>query len=252
MSIFERSWGSRRPFRLAAAFAAIACAASAALVVACGTSDPGSGATGDGGTSGQDGASSGTDSGDPAEQDTDGGIFMSHADAGCPVKYAGPNPGTVAVSVPRAGATGVAWDAPAKALTVDGQYANSIVTDGEQTSLLRVTGYGFNLPASVTIKGVVVQLKRRGDNKVVDGNIELWLDGVPGDRPKFVASGWPTNIGTHHYGQEVDTWGSNLTPELVGRPGFGTEIWAKRREDAGTGPVAAEVESLLMTIWYCD
>ena len=215
------------------------------LLVACGSSD--SGATDGGGGTGTDG-SNGPDA---AEQDSDSGIYMSHADAGCPVKSAGPRPGTVAVSVPRTGAAGIAWDAPAKALTVDGQYARSVVTDGEQTELLRVTGYGFDLPATVTIKGVVVELKRQGD-KIVDGNIELWLDGVASNRPKFVASGWPTQIGTHHYGQEIDTWGNDLTPQLVGKPGFGTEIWAKHREDAGTGPGAAEIESLLVTVWYCD
>jgi hypothetical protein len=250
VSLFERSWGFSRIFRLAAAAAAIAGVASAGFVVACGSSDGGSTATDDGGASGDGGT--GIDSGDPAEQSTDGGIYMSHADAGCPVKYAGPNPGTVAVSVPRTGATGIAWENPGNALTVNGQYARSVVTDGEQTELLRVTGYGFNIPANVTIKGIVVELKRQGENKIVDGNIELWLDGVASDRPKFVASGWPTNIGTHHYGQEVDTWGNDLTPELVGRPGFGTEIWARRREDAGTGPVPAEVESLLITVWYCE
>jgi hypothetical protein len=224
--------------------------ASAGFVVACGSSSDTSDTSGEGGPGVEGDA--GVDGGDPAEQTTDGGIYMSHADAGCPVKYAGPNPGTVAVSLPRAGATGVVWSNPANALTANGQYARAVVTDGEQTELLRVTGYGFKIPANVTIKGVVVELKRQGDNKVVDGNIELWLDGVASARPKFVASGWPTAIGTHHYGQEVDTWGNDLTPELVGRPGFGTEIWARRREDAGTGPVPAEVESLLVTIWYCD
>ena len=218
-------------------------------MLACGSSDDG--ASDDGGTTSDDGGT-GIDGSDPIEQN-DGGIFMSHADAGCPVKYAGPNPGTVAVSVPRPSATGIPWQNPANALTVNGQYARSVVTDGEQTELLRVTGYGFKIPANVTIKGVVVQLKRQGaDQRIVDGNIELWLDGVASDRPKFVASGWPIKIGTHHYGQEVDTWGNDLTPELVGRPGFGTEIWAKRREDAGTGPVPAEIESLLITVWYCD
>jgi hypothetical protein len=252
VSLFERFRGFSRAFRVLTAGAAIGGASAAAFVVACGSSDGGSGATDDGGATTGDGGT-GTDSGDPAEQTTDGGIYMSHADAGCPVKYAGPNPGTVAVSVPRAGVTGgIPWTGPANALRVDGQYARSVVTDDEQTEILRVTGYGFNIPANVTIKGVVVQLKRQGENKIVDGNIELWLDGMVSDRPKFVASGWPTAIGTHHYGQEVDTWGNDLTPELVGRPGFGTEIWAKRREDAGTGPVPAEVESLLITIWYCE
>jgi hypothetical protein len=250
VSLFERSRGFSRGFRLVAAAAAIAGLASAGFVVACGSSDGGAAADGEGGTTGE--AGSGVDSGDPTEGVPDGGIYMSHADAGCPVKYAGPNPGTIAVSVPRTGATGVPWAGPANALTVDGQYARSIVTDGEQTELLRVTGFSFKVPANVIIKGVVVELKRQGDNKIVDGNIELWLDGVASDRPKFVASGWPTKIGTHHYGQEVDTWGNDLTPELVGRAGFGTEIFAKRREDAGTSPVPAEIESLLITIWYCD
>jgi hypothetical protein len=251
VGLFERSGGISRVFRLVLTAAAIAGVASAGVLVACGSSDGGSGATDDGGSTGSDGGS-GADTGDPTEQETDGGIFMSHADAGCPVKYAGPNPGTIATSVPRPGATGIAWQSPANALRVDGQYASAVVNDGEQTELLRVTGYGFVIPANVTIKGVVVELKRKGDNKIVDGNIELWLDGAPSDRPKFVASGWPTNIGTHHYGQEVDTWGNDLTPELVGRAGFGTEIWAKRREDAGSGPVSADVESLLITIWYCE
>lgn len=225
--------------------------AAAGVAVACGSSDDAAPAE-DGSTS-EGGPGTGDGSVLPPDDDSDGGIFMSHADAGCPVKYAGPNPGTVATSVARNGVNGgIAWESPANALTTNGQYAKSVVTDGDQTELLRVTGYGFNLPANVTIKGVVVELKRQGANEVVDGNIELWLDGAPSDRPKFVASGWPTKIGTHHYGQEVDTWGNDLTPELVGRAGFGTEIWARRREDAGTGPVAAEVESLLITIWYCE
>lgn len=219
---------------------------------ACGSDTAGSIPDGDAGTGGDDGATAGDTSEPPDDEQTDG-PFMSHADAGCPLKFAGPNPGTVATSVPRAGAaTSIAWETPENALTVDGLFARAVLDDDQQSEHLRVTGYGFALPANVTIKGVVVQLKRKGENAIVDGNIELWLDGAPSDRPKFMASGWPRAIGTHHYGQEVDTWGNDLTPEIVGKPGFGTEIYAKRRVDAGTGPIAAEVESLLITVWYCD
>lgn len=221
------------------------------LSVACGGSDSGSAVIGDDGGAAGDGGTG--DGGSPAEGDTDGAVFMAGNDAGCPVKYAGPNPGTIAESIPRPGATGgIPWQNPRNALTVDGAYAHADVNENQQTELLRVTGYGFNLPATVTIKGVVVELKRKGANKIVDGNIELWLDGMPSSRPKFVASGWPVAIGTHHYGQEVDTWGDTLTPALVGKPGFGTEIWALRRADAGTGPAPADVESLIITIWYCE
>ncbi|MDB4934424.1 MAG: hypothetical protein JWP87_1396 [Labilithrix sp.] len=231
--------------------AAIGGAVAGAFVVACGGTDGGGDATdtNEGGTFGD----AGTDPGDPPEDLTEAGIFMSHADAGCPVKYAGPRPGTIAQSIPRTGVTtGKAWNDPSGGLSIDGQYASAPLADGEKTELLRVTGYGFDIPANVSIKGVVVQLKRQGGTRIVDGNIELWLDGVASDRPKFIASGWPIKVGTHHYGQEVDTWGNDLTPALINKPGFGTEIWAKHREDAGAEPATAEIESLIVTIWYCD
>ncbi len=221
------------------------------LAAACGGSGGGTANIGDDGGSGEGGASDGGSP--PAEGDTDGGIFMAGNDAGCPVKFVGPNPGTIAESLPRPNATGgIAWQSPMNALTIDGAFAHADVSDDQQTELLRVTGYGFTLPSTVTIKGVVVELKRKGANRIVDGNIELWLDGVASSRPKFAASGWPVGIGTHHYGQEVDTWGDPLTPALVGKPGFGAELWARRRDDAGTGAAPADVESLLITVWYCD
>jgi hypothetical protein len=233
-------------------FVALATALGAGLAIACGGSDGGSAVIGDGGGTAEGG--SGDDSGgSSAEGDTDGGIFMAGNDAGCPLKFAGPNPGTLAESIPRPDATGgIPWQNPMNALTVNGAFAHADVDVDQATELLRVTGYGFNLPATVSIKGVVVELKRQGQNKVVDGNIELWLDGVASSRPKFVASGWPVAIGTHHYGQEVDTWGDTLTPAIIGKPGFGTEIWARRRDDAGTGPAPADVESLIITVWYCE
>lgn len=236
-----------RALRLAVTAAALAGGVAAGFVVACSSTASSSDVTGDGGSEAGSGAGGSTSPDDV----TDGGPFMAHQDAGCPLKYA-TKPGTVASSVARTGARAKAWNNQAGALKVDGTYAQVVLGDGEQSELLRVTGYGFEVPAAATIKGVVVQLKRQGENKIVDGNIELWLDGKASDRPKFMASGWPTSIGTHHYGQEIDTWGNDLTPDLVGKPGFGTEIWAMRREDAGTGPATAAVESLIMTIWYCE
>jgi hypothetical protein len=231
--------------------AAICAVGTGGLAVACGGSDRGTAVIGEDGGGGEGSARDG--GGTPAEDDTDGGIFMAGNDAGCPLKFAGPNPGTLAASIPRPDATGgIAWQSPMNALTVNGAFAHADVSNGQQTELLRVTGYGFDLPSTVTIKGVVVELRRQGADQIVDGNVELWLDGATSSRPKVFASGWPASIGTHHYGQEVDTWGDPLTPALVGKPGFGTEIWARRRDDAGTGPAPADVESLLITIWYCD
>jgi hypothetical protein len=227
-----------------------AVAVAVAVVVACSSSSAGDGGSGnDAGNAGSDGGS--PDSGNPGDDDGDAG-FTTNADAGCPLEFQGPKSGSVAASVPRAGSTSVAWSDPEKALTVDGMFAHVMLDVDQASEHLRVTGYGFSIPEAASIKGVVVELKRQGNNQIVDGNIELWLDGVPSSRPKYVASGWPVAIGTHHYGQEIDTWGDDLSPELVGRAGFGTEIYALRREDAGTGAVEGDVESLLITIWYCQ
>lgn len=230
---------------------AIAGVTMAGFVVACGSSSDDAPPAGDDGGMALGDARFATDSSEPPDDESDA-QFMTHADAGCPLKFQGPKAGTIAESIPRTGSPGVAWTNPGGGRNVDGMYASASLDIGQGSEHLRVTGYGFNIPPTVTVHGVVVELKRKGNNQIVDGNIELWLGGMPSDRPKFVASGWPTNLGTHHYGQEVDTWGNDLPPDLVNRNDFGTELYALRRQDAGTGPVSADVESLLITIWYCE
>lgn len=179
---------------------------------------------------------------------------LNGVDAGCPIKSAGPASGTTATSIPGNGAGTIAWGSPENGRTIDGLFATATLDSEQATERLRITGFGLTIPATAKIKGVEVEFKRQASNLGVgDGNIELWLDGTPSDRPKFLAPGWPRQIiGTHHYGQAVDTWGNDLTPELVGKPGFGVEIYALRQADAGTGPVDAKVESMRMTIFYCE
>lgn len=180
---------------------------------------------------------------------------LNGVDAGCPVKADGPRAGKTAASLPRAGVTGIAWSAPENARDLDGKLARATLGLGQSSEHLRITDFGFAIPASATIKGVEVELQRQaGDTGIGDGNIELWLDGTPSDRPKFLANSWPrTIVGTHHYGQAVDTWGNDLTPELVGKPGFGVEIYAIRQEDAGSEQaIEARVESMRVTIFYCE
>jgi hypothetical protein len=149
---------------------------------------------------------------------------------------------------------GLAWSAPSSARSVDGQFATVTLGPDQGSELLRVTDFGFALPSTATIKGVVVELQRQAsDQGIVDGNVELWLDGQESARPKYVVTGWPTTIvGTHHYGQATDTWGDPLTPALVAAPGFGVELWARHQDDAGAASLEARVESMRITLYYCE
>ncbi len=217
---------------------------------ACGSSS-GTGGPADGGA-----AEGSTLPGDDAATDDphDPHDPLNGVDAGCPVRSDGPRAGQIAASVPRAGAAGIAWARPESARDLDGQLARVTLDLGQSSEHLRITDFGFAIPASATIKGVEVEFKRQaGDTGIGDGNVELWLDGAPSDRPKFVATSWPRVIvGTHHYGQAVDTWGNDLTAALVGKPGFGVEVYAVRQGDAGGAAIEARVESMRMTIFYCE
>ena len=236
---------SARISRISLLFGGLALLAGAGLAAACGSSTTGDAATDGGAAEGSALPDGATD--DPHDP-------LNGVDAGCSVTSDGPRAGKTAASVPRTGATGVAWTAPANARDLDSQFARATLDLGQSSEHLRITDFGFAIPAAATIKGVEVEFERQaGDTGIGDGNIELWLDGAPSDRPKFLASSWPrTIVGTHHYGQAVDTWGNDLSPDLVARPGFGVEIYAIRQEDAGAGPIEARVESMRITIFYCE
>jgi hypothetical protein len=235
------------PTRFGALFV-VAAAAGASAAAACGGND-GTAVTSDDGGAGSEGGGV-LVPGDSGTHDPLNGV-----DAGCPVKAIGPRSGGTAASLARPNVTGgLAWGSPSAARSPDGQSATVTLAPDQGSELLRITDFGFTVPSTAKVLGVEVELMRQAsDTGIIDGNIELWLDGAASDRPKYLATAWPrTTVGTHHYGQAVDPWGNDLTPELVGRSGFGVEIWARRQEDAGTMPLEARVESMRMTVFYCD
>ena len=62
---------------------------------------------------------------------------------------------------------------------------------------------------------------------------------------------WPKSIvGTHAYGQAVDTWGIDLYPADVNKPSFAAKVSVKRAADA-VGPVTAIVDSLKVAVHFC-
>jgi len=107
-----------------------------------------------------------------------------------------------------------------------GAYA-SATTTYRNTNLLRLTGFGFNIPANATIKGVVVHVKRktsttasgthdhklrlvynnsqRGDNKASTESLE-----------EYYINKW--------YGDITDDWNASLTPSIVNNSSFGVDI----------------------------
>jgi len=232
-----------RKVRAAAACAAVVASTFATCLGAC---------------SGTDGASS---SGSIVPDDDggaspDGGATGARADSGCAIQKVGPKSGTVAVSVAREGVTtGLPWGSPEAALTpADDAFARVTLAEGQESEMLRITGFGFVVPEKATVLGAVVEFKRRAEDAgIVDGLIELTFSGGrTSGRPKFMASAWPrVQVGTHHYGAPEDRWGNDIFPADVMSPEFGVEIWAKRQADAGADPLEALIDSMRIEVFYC-
>ncbi|MBX3223495.1 MAG: hypothetical protein KF795_23480 [Labilithrix sp.] len=228
-----------------AIFAALALSASAAVVFACGSDTPASPAEADsgGGATDKDG---GTDA--PSGEDAGG----NRAPTGCLLKTTDYTIGTKADNVARTDIqNGVDWTDVDGALSEDGQFASVTLEEGQESSELRVSGFGFTIPDTAETWGIEVELKRRAvDGGVEDHQINVEVEGKP-TRFKYVKGPWPTSIvGTHAYGQAVDTWGINLFPSDVNKATFAAKVSVKRAANI-VGPVTAIVDSLKIAVHFC-
>ncbi|MBX3213348.1 MAG: hypothetical protein KF850_15030 [Labilithrix sp.] len=228
-----------------AILAALALSASAALVFACGEDTPATPAEPDGGSGGEAGSP------DDASSDEDAG-GGNRAPTGCLLKTTDYTIGAKADNVARTDiANSVDWSDVDGALSEDGQFATVTLDEGQESSELRVSGFGFTIPDTAETWGIEVELKRRApDGGVEDHQIHVEVEGKP-TRFKFVKGPWPTSIvGTHAYGQAVDTWGINLFPADVNKESFAAKVSVKRAADA-VGPVTAIVDSLKVAVHFC-
>ena len=226
-----------------AIFAVLAFAASAAAVLACGEQTPATPGS-DGGTGNETGASPDA----TAEEDAGG----NRAPTGCLLRTTDYTIGAKAENVPRADAPNAAnWTNVEGALSEDGQFASVTLEEGQESAELRVRGFGLQIPDTAETWGIEVELKRRApDGGVEDHQINVEIEGKP-TRFKFVKGPWPKSIvGTHAYGQAVDTWGIDLYPADVNKPSFAAKVSVKRAADA-VGPVTAIVDSLKVAVHFC-
>jgi hypothetical protein len=224
------------------AIATAAVVASAAIFSACSEETTGSSTV-------SDGVSSGTEAGSPADATTSSG---QRAPTGCVLETTGFMVGAKAESAPRADVPNAAsWNDVDGALASDGKFATVTLAEGQESSRLRVSGFGFAIPDSAETWGIEVELKRRAlDGGVEDHRIDLEIEGKP-TRFKYMNGPWPTSIvGTHAYGQAIDTWGVDLLPADVKKPTFAATLTVKRGSNA-TGPVTAIVDSLKVAVHFC-
>ena len=251
----------------ALAFFAIAAAAGGTLCfLACSSDEtPATSSSSSSGTTSGNTGSSGNSSGEGGSNVSvpDGGTLSS--DGKCIIWCTPYQKAGKIESLKRADVTGKqnAWTNPGGGLQQDAELATVTLAEGEESEYLSVTGFDFSaITDERETWGIQVELTRQSDDGGAgDALIEVIIDGQQ-DRvrkkilenkknPSGLAS-WPRlQIGTHHYGQALDTWGTNLNPADVRKPTFGARIAAKRLSGISSAPVTATVDSLKVSVCYC-
>src|SRR3990167_7960964 len=161
---------------------------------------------------------------------------------------------------------GTVWTNPTNALTSNDSRAT--VTVGTNTSaLLAVHTFGFNVPSSAKILGVLVEIEKseaaatdnmadeavvliNGIDTIYDSTSSLYVTSTTAisDNKADTSTEWPITGSEAYtsYGGSADLWGATLTPAIVNSSGFGAAIAA----DGDNAGAIAQVDHIRMTVYY--
>jgi len=183
-------------------------------------------------------------------------VLVTAVQTAMPVQAAssGPNSGSTTADDSSIGA--IAWSTPSNALTQDDAYATASLTKVNQIShYLKVTGFGFSIPSSATIKGIAVEVDRfastgTGGTRVSDNSIRLVKGGAISGDNKASASLWPSSDTDTYlsYGNSTDLWGLSWAPADINNASFGVAISAKK--DGSNGNRNAYIDHVRITVYY--
>ena len=169
------------------------------------------------------------------------------------IEISGPTSQTAAYTaesvIPIAGSYGAPWDADQH--PVSGyHWWNTSTPEGTYSNYISFQGFGFSIPATAAILGIVVSITKCGiaNNPASfnqDYSVKLTVDGAPSGTEHALVGNWSEgrntgeiaeNLKTYVYGSRTDTWGITPTPAMVNSPGFGIALSAESMGNPGSYP----------------
>ena len=118
------------------------------------------------------------------------------------------------------------------------------------TQYLLLVGFGFTLPANVSIDGIRVDVDRKSEYStenqwIKDHHVRLVRNYVIGEKESASSDPWEDDFTVAQYGGLGEKWGHHWTSADVGDPGFGVAISA-HSSMAGI----AYVRSVRLVVFY--
>lgn len=144
-----------------------------------------------------------------------------------------------------------AWVNVSNALTDDGSVSRSDMFSGAQqfTQYLKLTNFGFSIPAGASILGVSASIDRASsvaNNLVSDQVVSLVKGGTVSGDNKAVGTNWTTTFSVATYGGAADMWGLTLTADDVNASTFGIVLQAVKSSLFDS----ANVDTISLTVYY--
>jgi hypothetical protein len=150
-----------------------------------------------------------------------------------------------------AGTGTIPWTVAGSSASFTGVESTSKVSEW-----LEATNFGFDIPATATILGVVVKITEganvnNGTDGVNDTKVQLIIGGtISGSNYAATMAFWPTTPAAASYGTgTTDLWGLTLTPAEINALNFGVAISATAI--SGSSPaVIGTVSEVSVTVYY--
>lgn len=140
------------------------------------------------------------------------------------------------------------WTSPENMAASDNQYATAtfFAGNGPEPGTIRLSNFGFAIPADKTIVGIVLEVERKSDaaNAIKDGFITLRRDNVDSNN-KGSAVNWSTTEGYVSYGANNDLWGLTWTPAQINSSGFAVNL-----NTSSDGAGTAYIDHVRVTVYY--
>ncbi len=146
-----------------------------------------------------------------------------------------------------------AWSDPGNITASNNTYASITLSGGGETSdWLVASGYNLNVPASVTILGIQVEIERHASDEpcafynIIDSSIRLHNGtSLKGDDKKK-DGWWSANETCATYGGSTDLWGATWTPSELNNMSVYCSV-----ENSGTLALntTAYVDTITLRVW---
>lgn len=143
------------------------------------------------------------------------------------------------------------WSNTGNISTDDGAYASFADlpnTAGAYTDYITITGFGFSIPPTAIVTGILVEIERSDPNQQTsDYSVRIIRKGVIGATEKSTGLPYPATDAYQSYGGSTDTWGETWSYKEIGSSTFGVAIAAQRSATGGIS--AGQIDNVRVTLF---